>query len=128
MFAIRTLEPHILLNRLRIGQMHSVRLFHQSRPFAVDDGVVKVGCMDEFHLTTLKRSKEFLVESAQKIYGKKVRIEIFLNPGTEDGKEKKVSYRVGRSRPTPTSKQGKQTSQGINTQRSPHSTIQSSRP
>jgi chromosomal replication initiation ATPase DnaA len=90
MFAICTPEIHILLNSLRIGQMNSVHLFHQSHPLAVDDGVVKVGCTDEFHLTTLKRSKEFLVESAQKIYGKKVRIEISLNPRTGERKEKKA--------------------------------------
>jgi hypothetical protein len=35
----------------------------------------------------LKRSKDFLVESAQKVYGKKVRIEISLNSAADDVKE-----------------------------------------
>jgi DNA polymerase-3 subunit gamma/tau len=74
---------------IRKQRIHIGTLLGQSRPLAVDGGVVKVGCMDEFHLTTLKRSKEFLVESAQKIYGKKVRIEISLSSLIEDGKEKK---------------------------------------
>jgi DNA polymerase-3 subunit gamma/tau len=75
---------------IRKQRIHIGTLLHQSHPLAVDDGVVKVGCTDEFHLTTLKRSKEFLVESAQKIYGKKVRIEISLNPRTGERKEKKA--------------------------------------
>jgi len=77
------------VEEIRKQRIHVGTLLGQSRPLAVDDGVVKLGCKDEFHLTTLKRSREFLVESAQKIYGKKVRIEISLNPLADDGKEKK---------------------------------------
>jgi DNA polymerase-3 subunit gamma/tau len=74
---------------IRKQRIYVGALLSQSRPLAVDDGVVKLGCRDESHLTTLKRSREFLIESARKIYGKKVRIEISLNSLTADEKEKK---------------------------------------
>ena len=77
------------IEEIRKQRIYVGTLLSQSRPLAVDDGVVKLGCRDESHLTTLKRSKEFLTESAQKIYGKKVRIEISVNHLTDDGKEKK---------------------------------------
>jgi DNA polymerase-3 subunit gamma/tau len=77
------------VEEIRKQRIHVGTLLSQSRPLAVDDGVVKLGCRDEFHLTTLKRSREFLVQSAQRIYGKKVRFELSLTPLAEDGEEKK---------------------------------------
>ena len=77
------------IEEIRKQRIYVGTLLSQSRPLAVNDDVVKLGCREESHLTTLKRSKEFLVESAQKIYGKKVRIEISVSPLADDGKEKK---------------------------------------
>jgi DNA polymerase-3 subunit gamma/tau len=74
------------VEEIRKQRIHVGTLLSESRPLGVNGSTVKVGCRDEFHLTTLKRSKDFLVESAQKIYGKKVRIEISLNPAADDVK------------------------------------------
>ncbi len=78
------------VEEIRRQRIHVGTLLSQSRPLAVSDGVVKLGCADESHLTSLRRSREFLVESAQKIYGKKVRIEISLNSSTPDGHDTKA--------------------------------------
>jgi DNA polymerase-3 subunit gamma/tau len=75
------------VEEIRKQRIHVGTLLSESRPLGVNGGTVKVGCRDEFHLTTLKRSKDFLVESAQKIYGKRVRIEISLNSAADDVKE-----------------------------------------
>ncbi len=77
------------VEEIRRQRIHVGTLLNESRPVAVDNGVVKLGCMDEFHLASLKRSKEFLVESAQKIYGKKVRIDISLNSSNQEREGKK---------------------------------------
>jgi hypothetical protein len=49
----------------------------------VTDGALRIGCPDDYHLSSLKRHKEFLVDSFQKITGLKLRIEPVLstNPG-----------------------------------------------
>jgi DNA polymerase-3 subunit gamma/tau len=75
------------VEEIRKQRIHVATHLSESRPLGVDGSIVRVGCRDEFHLTTLKRSKDFLVESAQKVYGKKVRIEISLNPVADDRKE-----------------------------------------
>jgi DNA polymerase-3 subunit gamma/tau len=90
------------IEEIRKQRIYVGTLLSQSRPFAVDNDVVKLGCRDESHLTTLKRSKEFLAESALKIYGKKVRIEISVNPLTDDGKEKKGETSVDGGAKLPT--------------------------
>jgi DNA polymerase-3 subunit gamma/tau len=74
------------VEEIRKQRIHVGTLLSESRPLGVNGSTVKVGCRDEFHLTTLKRSKDFLVESAQKVYGKKVRIEISLNSSANDVK------------------------------------------
>jgi DNA polymerase-3 subunit gamma/tau len=75
------------VEEIRKQRIHVGTLLSESRPLGVNGSTVKVGCRDEFHLATLKRSKDFLVESAQKVYGKKVRIEISLNSAADDVKE-----------------------------------------
>jgi DNA polymerase-3 subunit gamma/tau len=77
------------VEEIRKQRIHVGTLLSESRPLGVNGSTVKVGCRDEFHLTTLKRSKDFLVESAQKVYGKKVRIEISVDPATGDVKQNK---------------------------------------
>jgi DNA polymerase-3 subunit gamma/tau len=75
------------VEEIRKQRIHVGTLLSESRPLGVNGSTVEVGCRDEFHLTTLKRSRDFLVESAQKVYGKKVRIEISLNSAGDRGKE-----------------------------------------
>ncbi|MBI3586715.1 MAG: DNA polymerase III subunit gamma/tau [Ignavibacteriales bacterium] len=44
----------------------------------VANGTLRIGCPDDFHFSTIKRNKDFLVESFQKISGMKVFIEPIL--------------------------------------------------
>jgi DNA polymerase-3 subunit gamma/tau len=89
------------VEEIRKQRIHVGTLLSESRPLGVNGSVVRVGCRDEFHLTTLKRSKDFLVESAQKVYGKKIRLEISLNSVGDAGKENtKASGGNERSNPS----------------------------
>jgi DNA polymerase-3 subunit gamma/tau len=51
----------------------------------VTDGALRIGCPDDYHLSSLKRHKEFLVDSLQKITGLKLRIEPVLNTNPGNG-------------------------------------------
>ena len=57
----------------------------ESHILDIADGALRIGCPDDYHLSSLKRHKEFLVDSFQKITGLKLRIEPVLNsnPGNE---------------------------------------------
>ncbi len=70
------------VDEIRRQRVHVWTLLSQTQPLEVKDGAIKIGCTHEVDLATLKRSREFLVESAQKIYGKKVRFEISISPST----------------------------------------------
>jgi DNA polymerase-3 subunit gamma/tau len=67
------------VEEIRRQRIHVGTLLSQAHPLDVRDGAIKVGCTSELHLSTLKRSRDFLVESAQKIYGKKIRFELSLS-------------------------------------------------
>lgn len=47
----------------------------ESQILDVRNGTVRIGCPDDYHYSTLKRSKEFLVDSFQRITGAKMYIE-----------------------------------------------------
>ncbi len=64
---------------IRRQRIHVGTLLGESHPLDVIDGAVKLGCHSEYQLASLKKSKDFLVELAQKVYGKKVRFELSLN-------------------------------------------------
>ena len=51
----------------------------------VADGALQIGCPDDYHLSSLKRPKEFLIDSFQKITGLKLRIEPVLNTNPGNG-------------------------------------------
>jgi len=51
----------------------------------VTDGALRIGCPDDYHLSSLKRHKEFLVDSFQKATGLKLRIEPVLNTNPGNG-------------------------------------------
>ena len=85
------------VEEIRQKRIHVGTLLGHSRPLDVRDGAIKVGCADEFHLTSLKRSKDFLVESAQKIYGKKVRIELSISPPAQRDETGKMMPAEGQS-------------------------------
>ena len=53
----------------------------ESRILDVEDGALRIACPDDYHFSSLKRHKEFLVDSFQKVTGLKLRIEPVLNSG-----------------------------------------------
>ena len=54
----------------------------ESRFLEANNGTVRIGCPDEYHLSSLKRNKEFLAESFQKVTGVRVSIEPVIQPTT----------------------------------------------
>ncbi len=57
----------------------------ESRILDVVDGALHIGCPDDYHFSSLKRHKEFLVESFHKVTGFKLRIEPVLNTNPGNG-------------------------------------------
>jgi len=57
----------------------------ESHILDVTDGALRIGCPDDYHLSSLKRHKEFLVDSFQRITGLKLRIEPVLNTNPGNG-------------------------------------------
>jgi hypothetical protein len=57
----------------------------ESHILDIADGALRIGCPDDYHLSSLKRHKEFLVDSFQKITGLKLRIEPVLNTNRGNG-------------------------------------------
>ena len=53
-------------------------ILSESRIIDVIDGALRIACPDDYHLSSLKRNKEFLVESFEKLSGRKVRLEPIL--------------------------------------------------
>lgn len=54
-------------------------LLSESSILDVADGALRIACPDDFHLSSLKRNKDFLIESFQGLTGQKVRIEPILH-------------------------------------------------
>jgi len=59
----------------------------ESRILDLEDGALRIGCPDDYHFSSLKRHKDFLVESFHQVTGFKLRIEpvLNLNPGNGHG-------------------------------------------
>jgi hypothetical protein len=51
----------------------------ESRLLEVSEGALHIACPDDYHVSSLKRHKEFLVESFEKLTGYKLRIEPVLH-------------------------------------------------
>ena len=51
----------------------------------VADGALRIACPDDYHLSSLKRHKDFLVDSFHKVTGLKLRIEPVLHASSESG-------------------------------------------
>lgn len=49
----------------------------------VDDGALRIACPDDYHLSSLKRHKDFLVDSFYKVTGLKLRMEPVLHASLE---------------------------------------------
>jgi hypothetical protein len=49
----------------------------------VTDGALRIACPDDYHFSSLKRHKEFLVDSFQNVTGLKLRIEPVLHESSE---------------------------------------------
>jgi DNA polymerase-3 subunit gamma/tau len=77
----------------------------ESHILDVADGALRIGCPDDYHFSSLKRHKEFLVDSFQKITGLKLRIEPVLNTNPGNGH---AAHPEASSGKTPTGSQTQQ--------------------
>ena len=60
-------------NRIAVGTTLS-----ESHLLDLTEGLIRIGCPDDYHLSTLKRHKEFLAETFQRITGSRMSIEPVL--------------------------------------------------
>ena len=51
----------------------------ETRPLDMGNGLLRIGCPDEYHFSTLKRHREYLAEAFHKLTGKRVSVEPVLN-------------------------------------------------
>ena len=56
-------------------------ILEESHILDVMDGALRIACPDDYHFSSLKRHKEFLVDSFHKTTGFKLRIEPVLHSG-----------------------------------------------
>ena len=61
-------------------------ILEESRILDVANGALRIACPDDYHLSSLKRHKEFLVDSFEKVTGFKLRIEPVLHSGSQNGR------------------------------------------
>jgi DNA polymerase-3 subunit gamma/tau len=54
-------------------------ILSQSSLLDIADGALRIGCPDDFHLSSLKRNKEFLTDTFHKVSGHTIRIEPVLH-------------------------------------------------
>jgi DNA polymerase III subunit gamma/tau len=75
----------------------------------VEDGALRISCPDDYHFSSLKRHKEFLIESFHKVTGFKLRIVPVLNtnPGNSHGTQPSTSSTSTPSQPAPEAAHGK---------------------
>jgi DNA polymerase III subunit gamma/tau len=60
-------------------------ILEESHILDILDGALRIACPDDYHFSSLKRHKEFLVESFHKTTGFKLRIEPVLHSGPGNG-------------------------------------------
>ncbi|GEM_PF-197156 len=68
-------------------------ILSESSLLDIADGALRIGCPDDFHLSSLKRNKEFLTDAFQKVSGHKIRIEPVLHTAPrkpENGSSAKI--------------------------------------
>lgn len=47
----------------------------QCKPLSLQDGILKLGCIDDFQVTSVKRNREFIMELLQRTFNAKLKIE-----------------------------------------------------
>ena len=65
-------------------------LLSESSILDVADGALRIACPDDFHLSSLKRNKDFLIDSFHTLTGHKVRIEPILHTMPKNNREATV--------------------------------------
>ncbi|MBI3577942.1 MAG: DNA polymerase III subunit gamma/tau [Ignavibacteriales bacterium] len=68
-----------VVGEVRKSKISLGTILGESQILDVAHGTLRIACPDDFHFSTIKRNKEFLVESFQKISGTKVFIEPVLH-------------------------------------------------
>ena len=71
------------VNEVRKTKIGIGMILGESNILDVVDGALRIACPDDYHFSSLKRHKEFLVDSFQKVTGLKLRIEPMLHASSE---------------------------------------------
>ena len=67
------------VNEVRQQKVSVGSVLSQAKVLSIQGGAILLGCLDEFHMSSLRRHREFLAEIAQKVYGAKhLRFEPFI--------------------------------------------------
>lgn len=100
----------VLKKRIAIGTTLS-----ESRFLDVDNGAIRIGCRDEYHLSTLRQQKEFLSETVLRVLGIRAAVEPVMHEGERAGtitftpspeEERKSVITTANSNTPPTSTDG----------------------
>jgi DNA polymerase-3 subunit gamma/tau len=80
-----------------VGEVRRVKIgvgtiLGESHILDVMDDALRIACPDDFHLSSLKRHKEFLVDSFQRVTGLKLRIEPVLHNGPANTQPASISH------------------------------------
>ena len=72
-----------------IGEVRKMKIgvgtiLGESRILDMVDGALRIACPDDYHLSSLRRHKEFLGDSFEKVTGRKIRIEPVLHGGSKE--------------------------------------------
>jgi hypothetical protein len=76
-------------------------ILEESHILDVADGALRIACPDDYHFSSLKRHKEFLIDSFHKATGFKLRIEPVLHSGASNGNGEAVRSAVTSSGAAP---------------------------
>ncbi|MFH0992005.1 MAG: DNA polymerase III subunit gamma/tau [bacterium] len=68
-------------------------ILSESHLLEVRDGALHIGCPDDFHYSSLKRNKDFLVDAFERVTGFKVRIEPVMHKIEKSGKRQTSNLR-----------------------------------
>jgi len=73
----------VLRTRIAVGTTLS-----ESRLLDVDNGLLRIACPDEYHVSTLQKHKEYLADTVFRLVGARVLVE----PVLSDGRKSVITY------------------------------------
>ncbi len=72
----------------------------ESRLEGCGQGIVRIGCPDEYHLSMLRRNKEFLAETLQGVIGARFSVELFLDSSVNAHERKDQTHLAVKQQPS----------------------------